>query len=134
MELLALQLAQLTESKPDELKTTFKPQSIDRIYQARDILANQLENPPSISELAEQVGLSESTLRRGFRQLFGMTVIGYLTSLRMEQAKLLLRERKHSICEVANLVGYSHLSYFSTAFKHQFGITPSQCMTGEKLP
>ncbi|MBE9045807.1 AraC family transcriptional regulator [Pleurocapsales cyanobacterium LEGE 10410] len=34
--------------------------------------------------------------------------------------------------EVANLVGYSHLSYFSTAFKRQFGITPSQCMAGKK--
>ncbi len=132
LELLAVQLSQLTELKPDAANSTLKPQSIDRIYQARNILATQLENPPLISELAPQVGLGESTLRRGFRELFDTTVIGYLTSLRMEQAEHYLREGKLSISEVANLVGYSHLSHFSTAFKRQFGITPSQCMAGKK--
>ncbi|MBE9045824.1 helix-turn-helix transcriptional regulator [Pleurocapsales cyanobacterium LEGE 10410] len=133
LELLSLQLAQLTESERDAVESTLKPKSIDRIYQARDILATQLENPPSISELTQQVGLCDRTLRRGFRELFGTTVIGYLTSLRMKQAEKLLRERKLSICEVANLVGYSNLSHFSAAFKRQFGITPSQCMTGKIL-
>ena len=132
LELLAMQLAQLTELKADIVKTTLRPKSIDRIYQARDILATRLENPPSISELSQQVGLGERTLRRGFRELFGTTVIGYLTSLRMEQAECYLRE-KLSICEVANLVGYSNLSHFSAAFKRKFGITPSQCMAGKLL-
>ena len=131
LELLAMQLAQLTELKADVVRTTLKPQSIDRIYQARDILATQLENPPLISELAQQVGLGERTLRRGFRELFDTTVIGYLTSLRMEQAERYLREGKLSISEVANLVGYSHLGHFSAAFKRQFGITPSQCLVGK---
>ena len=133
LELLAMQIAQLTELKPDAVRTTLKPRSIDRIYQAKDILVTQLENPPLISELARTVGLSESTLRRGFKKLFNTTVMGYLTSLRMKQAELLLRERKLSIGEIANLVGYSQLGHFSTAFKRQFGITPSQCMAG-KIP
>lgn len=51
----------------------------------------------------------------------------------MEQAERYLRERKLSICEVANLVGYSNLSHFSAAFKSKFGITPSQCMAGKLL-
>ena len=131
LELLAMQIAQLTELKPDTVRTTLKPQSIDRIYQARDILVTQLENPPLISELARTVGLGESTLRRGFKKLFNTTVMGYLTSLRMEQAELLLRERKLSIGEIANLVGYSQLGHFSIAFKRQFAITPSQCMAGK---
>ncbi|MEM8830125.1 MAG: AraC family transcriptional regulator [Cyanobacteria bacterium P01_G01_bin.19] len=133
LELLALQLAQLTESKPDAIKVTLRPQNIDRIYQAKDILAARLQNPPSISKLARQVGLGETTLRRGFRELFDTTVVGYLTSLRMEQAELYLRDRKLSVSEIANLVGYSHLSHFSTAFKRQFGITPSECLAGKKL-
>lgn len=132
LELLAMQLSQLTESNSDTIRSNLKPQSIDRIYQARDILATRLENPPSISELTQQVGLGERTLRRGFRELFDTTVIGYSTSLRIEQAELLLREKKLSISEVANLVGYSNLSHFSVAFKRQFGITPSQCTAGKK--
>ena len=132
LELLTLQLSQLSGSKPNQAKSTLKPQSISRIYQARDTLAAQLENPPSILELTQQVGLCERTLRRGFRELFDTTVMGYLTSLRMEQAERYLREGELSISEVANLVGYSHLSHFCTAFKRQFGIIPSQCMAGKK--
>ncbi|MEO1006635.1 MAG: AraC family transcriptional regulator, partial [Cyanobacteria bacterium J06638_38] len=133
LELLALQLAQFLESSSDTVETTLKSQSIDRIYQARDILATHLENPPSISKLTQQVGLCDRTLRRGFRELFGTTVIGYLTSLRMEQAEKQLREGKLSISEIANLVGYSNLSYFAAAFKRQFGITPSECLAGQKV-
>ncbi|MEL7409379.1 MAG: AraC family transcriptional regulator, partial [Cyanobacteria bacterium J06558_2] len=129
-ELLVIQLSQLTESKPHTAKSTLNPKSIECVYQARAILASSLENPPSISELTKQVGLCDRTLRRGFRELFGKTVINYLTSLRMEQAERLLREGKFSISEVANSVGYSNLSYFATIFKHQFGITPRECLIG----
>ena len=131
LELVAMQLTQLTESESSAVKSTLKPQSIDRIYQARDILATNLENPPSISELTKQVGISELTLRRGFRELFQTTIIQYLTQKRMEQAELLLRSKKLSVAEVSNLVGYSHLGYFSKVFKRQFGITPSQCLAGK---
>ena len=132
LELLAMQLTQLTELKPDAVRTTLKPQTIDRIYQAKDILTNRLENPPSILELAQQVGVSERTLRYGFRKLFDTTVFGCLTSLRMMQAEQLLRERNFSVGEVANLIGYSNPSHFSAAFKRKFGITSSQCMSRRK--
>ena len=132
LELLAMQFTQLT-LKPDAANSTLRPKSIDRIYQAKDILMSRLENPPSILELAQQVEVSDRTLRTGFRKLFDTTVIGYVTTLRMEQAELLLRENKLSIGEVANSVGYSNLSHFSAAFKRQFGITPSQCIAGKKL-
>lgn len=131
LELVAMQLTQLTESDRYLAKSTLKPQSIDRIYQARDILSTNLENPPSIAELTKQVGLSELTLRRGFRELFQTTVVQYLTQKRMEQAELLLREKQLSVAEVSNLVGYSHLGYFAKVFKRQFGITPSQCLAGK---
>lgn len=129
-ELLALQLYQLSESNPDAANTTLKNQNIDRIYQARDILLNRLENPPSIAELTQQVGISDFTLRRGFQEIFGTTVIGYLTQKRLEQAELLLRGNRLSVAEVANSVGYTHLGYFAKVFKRQFGITPSECLAG----
>ena len=129
-DLLALQLYQLSESNPDATNTTLKNKNIDRIYQARDILLNRLENPPSISELTRQVGISDFTLRRGFQEIFGTTVIGYLTQKRLEQAELLLRGNRLSVAEVANSVGYTHLGYFAKVFKRQFGITPSECLAG----
>lgn len=131
LELLAMQLSQLTELKPHTVNSTLKNKNIDRIYQVRDILATRLENPPSISELTQQVGISDFTLRRGFHEIFGTTVIGYLTQKRLSQAEMLLREKNLSVAEVANSVGYTHLGYFAKVFKRQFGITPSECLAGK---
>ena len=132
LELLAMQLDPImAECDRIPIRTSLKPTSIDRIYQARDILATSLENPPSVLELAQQVGVSDRTLRRGFKEIFNDTVIGYYTSLRLEKAKQLLREGKFSLSEVASLVGYCNSSYFAAAFKRQFGITPSECKKGK---
>jgi AraC-like DNA-binding protein len=134
LELLAMQLDPImAQFGASPTKLRLKPQTIDRIYQARDILTTRLDNSPSILELAQQVGICDRTLRNGFRELFGTTVIQYITQLRLEQAERLLRERKLSVAEVANLVGYSHLGYFAKVFKRQFGITPSECLSGKKI-
>jgi AraC-like DNA-binding protein len=130
-ELFALQLAQLAESELSSVRYSLKLQSINRIDQAKDILMSRVENPPSILELAQQVGVSDFTLCRGFQEIFGTMVISYLTQKRLEQAELLLREKKLSVAEVANLVGYTHLGYFAKVFKRQFGITPSECLAEE---
>ena len=74
--------------------------------------------------------MSDRTLRRGFKQLFGMTVVGYLTQQRIEQAEQTLRMGNCTVAEVANRVGYAHLGHFAAAFKRHFGITPSQCLQG----
>jgi AraC-like DNA-binding protein len=82
--------------------------------------------------LAQQVGVSDRTLQRGFQVLFNTTITGYLKLRRLEQAEQLLRQGNYTVAEVANLVGYGHLGHFATAFKRQFGITPSQCLAGKR--
>ena len=58
--------------------------------------------------------------------------MGYLTQQRLDRAEMLLREGKHTIAEIAFLVGYGNIGHFSVAFKRRFGITPSQCLKGMK--
>ncbi|HEY9763627.1 MAG TPA: AraC family transcriptional regulator [Trichocoleus sp.] len=132
-ELLALQLEEVLAATKQQPASQLKPGTLDCIYQARDLLTVQIENPPSILELAEQVGVCDRTLRRGFRKLFGTTVIGYLTQQRMIRAEQLLREQHNTVAEVANKVGYTHLGHFAAAFKRQFGITPSECIAGQNV-
>ncbi|MFQ4144620.1 AraC family transcriptional regulator [Chlorogloeopsis sp. ULAP02] len=110
-----------------------KPETITRIHHAKEILTTQLEHPPSLLELARQVGVSVSTLHRGFPILFNTTVLGYLTQQRLQKAEMLLRQGDRKVAEVANLVGYGHLGRFAAAFKRQYGITPSQCLAGKKV-
>ncbi len=132
-ELLAMQLDWVA-SNPGQSRISpgLKLDTINRLHHAKEILSHQLENPPSLIELAQQVGLSDRTLQRGFRELFGTTVVGYSMQQRLNRAEQLLREPSRTVAEVARLVGYGHLSYFATVFKRQFGITPSECLAGKK--
>jgi AraC-like DNA-binding protein len=132
-ELLALQLQPiLSDQNLLQPPPGRKPETIARIYHAREVLASQLENPPALFDLAQQIGVSDRTLRRGFQDVFGTTVVGYLTQQRMTHAEQLLREGKHTVAEVANRVGYAHLGHFAAGFKRQFGITPSQALVGKR--
>ncbi|MDM9379780.1 AraC family transcriptional regulator [Chlorogloeopsis sp. ULAP01] len=132
VELMALQLAPiLAEQGRTQPSPRLRTQTIDSIYHAQEILLSRLENPPSSWDLAQTVGVSERTLRRGFQELLSTTVFGYLTSQRMEKAKNLLRSGKVTVAEVAMMVGYSNCSHFAAAFKRQFGITPRQCLAGK---
>jgi len=134
LELMALQLQQEMEIEAiaPNLADTLERNEIERIYQAKEILEYRLENPPSMTELAVQVGLSHYQLKQGFRKVFGTTAFQYLHNYRMEQARLLLYEGNMRVAEVANMVGYSHLGQFAAAFKRKFGISPSDCLKGEK--
>lgn len=132
VELMALQLAPiLAEQERRQPSPRLRAETIDCIYRAREILLSHLENPPSLLDLALQVGVSDRTLRRGFQELFNTTVFGYLTSQRMEKAQCLLRNSKLTVTEVAVMVGYSNSSHFAAAFKRQFGITPKECLAGK---
>ena len=125
IELLVLKLAQIQELQQlPNSKRELKSDDIERIYVAREILLRDIEHPPSLMMLAKLSGLNDYKLKRGFRQVFGSTVFGYLRTYRMEQARQLLLERKMTVSEVARSVGYSSLSRFSLAFKQQFGVSP----------
>ncbi|PIG91089.1 AraC family transcriptional regulator [Gloeocapsopsis sp. IPPAS B-1203] len=132
LELLAMHLNLIGEDQHHLTDWQLKPSTIDCIYYARDILLTNLEHPPSVIELAQQVGVSDRTLQRGFRELFGKTVFGYLTDQRMALAEQWLRHGNITITEVAMITGYSNPGHFTAAFKRKFGITPRECILGKK--
>ena len=131
MELITHQLAQLAFDENGPKKSfVLRPDDIERIHEARDILIRNLENPPSLMELARQTGLNDTKLKRGFRQVFGTTVFGCLHAYRMEQGRQLLAEGKMNVTEVAYEVGYSSRPYFSRAFTRHFGLNPIVYLRG----
>ncbi|MEM9220401.1 MAG: AraC family transcriptional regulator [Cyanobacteria bacterium P01_F01_bin.150] len=124
LELIALKLHQFNEQLPLPATSTLKPDDIDRIYVARDILIRDLEDPPSLLVLAKQAGINSFKLKQGFRQIFNTTVFGYLHAYRMEEARRLLEIGGLNVTQVAQRVGYAHPGKFSAAFKKKFGISP----------
>jgi AraC-like DNA-binding protein len=105
---------------------SLKPDDVERIHYAKEILLRNLDHPPSLMDLSRQVGLNDCTLKRGFRLVFGTTVFSYLHHHRLEQARKLLVTGETSISQAARSVGFASRSYFATAFRKKFGINPKE--------
>mgnify|MGYP001791809358 CR=1 FL=1 len=101
-----------------------KPDQIERIHYAKEILLQDMSNPPTLAELAHQAGLNDFLLKQGFRQIFGTTVFGELRSHRLKLAKQRLAEQTVSVAEVARQVGYGSGTAFARSFRREFGMSP----------
>lgn len=126
MELLVLGLRQHEERAALwDGATDLSKRDVDRMVKAKDRVLAQMANPPSLSELARQVGTNEFTLKRHFKAVFGTTVYGLLFDRKMEHARTLLLDTDRLVGDIAREVGHSHPAHFSTAFKKTFGQSPS---------
>jgi AraC-like DNA-binding protein len=116
------------QAQPDCASCKFlnKPLEKDKIVKAKEILLSRLNNPPTIPELSMQIGTNQCYLKKGFKELFGTTVHDFIQEQRMLKAKLLLTTTDHSVSEVAEEIGFSSVSNFSSAFKRLTGVFPSE--------
>ena len=127
VELIMLHFQQFQEQEASDYSLTAKNlNDIDKIYQAKEILLGNLENPPSLMELARQVGLNDFKLKRGFRQVFGTSAFKYLHDYRLEKASQLLASGEMNVEQVGFKVGFDSRSYFALAFRKKFGLNPKQ--------
>jgi len=125
LELITLKLAQMREDEEEFARSRgLKSNDIDLMIHAKEVLLKHMDQPPSLLELARQLGINDRKLKEGFREVFGTTVFGYLQDHRLEQACLLLQQTEMSVTQIARQVGYTTLSAFSTAFRKKYGINP----------
>ncbi len=99
---------------------------VQRIKQAKNIIVKQMTEPPTLQELADEVGINVKKLKEGFKQVYGDTVYGFLFEYKMDVAKKLLDSGSLNVNEVGNKVGYSTASHFIAAFKKKYGTTPKK--------
>ncbi|MEB3214409.1 MAG: AraC family transcriptional regulator [Leptolyngbyaceae bacterium] len=124
VELLVLFLDQaIAEASEPSPIHSLLPDDVERIHQAQQILTEKMDNPPSLTALARQVGLNDRKLKQGFRQVFKTTVFGYLHHCRMEKAQQLLQQQQ-TVAMVAATVGYASPTAFNAAFRRKYGTNP----------
>jgi AraC-like DNA-binding protein len=80
---------------------------------------------PSLKSLACKYGLGESTLKRYFKQRYGMNLSVYFLKKKMEYARNLLCGKKADTIDAAHLVGYKNVSHFTAMFKKYNGSLPN---------
>ena len=101
-----------------------------------DILTYLRENMGGkvlLEDISKQVSYSPSSIKRIFNEEMGCSIIHYLTELRVERAKELLRGSRR-ITEIAQEVGFDTANYFSAVFKKHTGMTPSEYRTAMGIP
>jgi AraC family transcriptional activator of pyochelin receptor len=131
IELLTFQLNDYIASESGSAAkcAPLRPEDVDRIQTAKDILIKDMENPPTIPKLAAQVGINEKKLKTGFRQVYNTSVFGYFREYRLQKAYEILQQADSNVTEAAYAVGYQSLSHFSQSFRQRFGLVPKDFLS-----
>lgn len=86
-----------------------------------------------VSSLCDEFSISRSRLHKLFKRSCNLGIIEYISFLRIEQAKELIRSSNINFTQIADELGYSSIHYFSRQFKKISGMTPSEYASSVKL-
>lgn len=112
------------ETKTESLSLSKK--QADIIESVKNDLTNDLESKITIDELADKYGISKTTLKNLFKEVYGKPIYKWRKEYRIDYACRLIEDGHLNISEISKKVGYSSPSKFSQAFKEYVGCTPSE--------
>lgn len=106
-----------------------KQESNNSIYvrKAIEYIDNNINEDISLTKVAESLYISSNYLSRIFKQETGESFIEYVVGVKMYEAKKLLENSTKKIYEIADLLNYKDVNYFTKTFKRFYGVTPSEC-------
>ncbi|MEP5340053.1 MAG: AraC family transcriptional regulator [Algibacter sp.] len=125
-ELLSLYFNRSEDANIEQCPFLVDETNVIKIRKAKDIIISRMAEPPSLQELADEIGLNLKKLKEGFKQIYGDSVFSFLFDYKMEVARKLLEAGNDNVNEVGHKVGYSTSSHFIAAFKKKYGTTPKK--------
>ena len=125
-ELLSLYFNRNEDADVEQCPFLVDETNVIKIRKAKDIVISRIAEPPSLQELADEIGLNIKKLKEGFKQIYGDSVFSFLFDYKMEVARKLLEAGNDNVNEVGLKVGYSTSSHFIAAFKKKYGTTPKK--------
>lgn len=87
---------------------------------------NLTEPEFDVTALADAMNMSRSTLTRKLKTITGRTPLDFIRNIKMKHARHMLEDKDKSVTEVAATLGYFNRKYFTSCFKEEFGMTPSE--------
>ena len=118
-------LVDFQEKYLKEQAERYENDTIRPVRKAKEYIQNHYSDPITLEEVSEQVGLSSAYFSVLFKKTEGEGFAKYLINIRMEQAKLLLRETNLPVTEICRKVGYNDLKHFTHTFEKAAGVKPS---------
>ncbi|SIS37588.1 transcriptional regulator, AraC family [Zobellia uliginosa] len=125
-ELISLYFNKSDDADIEQCPFLVDEDNVRRIRKAKEIIIARMAEPPTLTELSEEIGLSLKKLKEGFKQIYGDSVFSFLFDYKMEYARKMLETGQHNVNEVGLKVGYSTASHFISAFKKKYGTTPKK--------
>ena len=116
-----------TTEKDEEVSKSLSPQDkhfMDELYaiMEKEMMNSELD----VNQVAQSLGMSRSKFYYKMKGLTGTNPGAFFRTYKLNRAAEYLREGKYNVSEIADLTGFSSLSFFSTSFKKQFGVSPSE--------
>ena len=124
-EIVLVELIRINFGRTDQSKFIVAL-SDTRIANALQHLHNNPETSWTLEKMAEDIGMSRAAFAKRFKELVGQPMFEYLTRLRIQRAKELLKDTQLRLYEVANRVGYESDLAFTKTFKKLTGTTPTR--------
>lgn len=118
---------------PEKTLAFYTSVQVEIAKKAEQMLTADLKKHIPMKEIAQQFGISETSLKNYFRGVYGKNVSDYLRDLRMSVAEKLLVETKLPISEIASQVGYTKQGKFAEVFRQQFQMNPLEYRRKQKL-
>ena len=105
---------------------TKEESTVDIVKKAQLYIEEHYAKDLMLDEVSRELQISPYYFSKLFKKRTGSNFIEYVTSVRMEKAKELLRNSSKSIKEICREVGYADANYFSRTFKKNVGVSPSE--------
>lgn len=100
----------------------------------KNVLLEKLDNASKVNldDISYRIGFSKSYIKTQFKLATGFSIIKYFINLKIDKAKKLLSQQKYQICEIADMLGFSSVYYFSRQFKLCTDMSPSEYLNSIK--
>lgn len=121
LELLVVQLFQQVRT-PDMGRKKEK----DLAVSIKDYLYDHIKDSITVSKIAQEFRVSESVVHHAFAKRYGISLMKYYMTIKLDYAKQLIGQTDDPIAVIAHCLSFEDEKYFSKCFKKEFGITPSQ--------
>ena len=119
---LADEIARAAERAAAEVRLSARPE----ILAAIDYMDEHISEKLTVTGVSDIIGYHPAYFSNLFKRELGLSYSDFLTNLRINRAKEMMRESSRSLGEVAESCGFSDLSYFSVKFKRVVGVAPNQ--------
>ncbi len=125
-KLTELVLIALATNNLNLVTNKIREEDRENLIKTEQYIQANLKEELSIDKLSIMAGFNTSKFKSGFKEIYGLPVFKYITSLRIEKAILLISNQNYTIAQASYEVGYKNPQHFTVAFKKKMGFLPSQ--------